>query len=141
MLTPYSKIYERFLNKIQDTPLVDVIETDVEFAERLLYRHLESAISHFTYTNKDLSLRDDEGIKHKLTDLEIEILSLFMVYTYLSQHVASTDKIVERLTPKDFTVFSSANLMGEIREMQNYSYEKAVQLMVENYYRNGSQWK
>lgn len=137
MTTPYSEIYDSFLSKIKDYPLLDIMDTDKDFAKKMLNRYMISATAHFTYSNKDLSKRDDDKgcFKAILTDLEIEILSLLMIYTYLNQHVVNTEKITERLSSKDFRTYSPANLLREVREIQKFNYDRAVQLMVENYYR------
>lgn len=138
MKTPYTAIYERFLSKIKDYPLLDMIEKDSDFAKKMLYGYMVSATAHFTYSNKDLSNRneDEECFNTSLTALEIEILSMFMIYTYLSQHVVTTEKITEKLSSKDFRTYSPANLLKEVREIQMSNYDRAVQLMVENYYRS-----
>lgn len=140
MKTSYQVIYDRFLSKIKDNPLLDVMERDEEFAEQMLHEYLVSATAHFTYSNKDLSNRN-ETEKHfnfHLTDLEIEILSMLMIYTYLSQHIVDTEKITSKLSSKDFHSYSPAALLGEVKGIQASNYDRAVQLMVENYYRGWS---
>lgn len=139
MATPYMKVYGRFLSKIEDYPLLEQIEENPEFAKEMMHDYLISAISHFTYSIKDLSDRDDgnESFKLTLSDLEIEILALFMMYSYLSPYIVSTEKIRETFTSKDFNNFSPANLMGQVKKIQQTHYDRAVQLMVENHYRGG----
>lgn len=136
--TPFSSIYKRFLSKIKDYPFLKIIENDSSLAESMLFEYMESAVSHFTYSTKDLSFSDDDtNFNVNLTDLEIEIIALFMVSVYLSQYIVSTDKITEKLSSKDFRSFSPGNLINEVRETQSSNYERAVQLMVENHYRVG----
>lgn len=135
--TNYTEVYGRFLSKIRDIPLQKIMDKDRDFAEKMMHRYLVSATAHFTYSNKNLSDRNEDSKKFNiiLNDLEIEILSMFMVYAYLNQFIISTDKIVDRLSSKDFRSYSPANLMNEIREVQTANYDRAVELMVENYYR------
>lgn len=139
MMTPYHEVYGRFLSKITDYSLLEKIEKDSEFVESILHDYLLGAIANFTYApSNKLEERDDESqsFKSELKQIEIEILSKFMVVEYLSSTIISTDKIEFNLPSKDFNVFSPANLIKEVREIKEMETKQAVDLMVENYYRS-----
>lgn len=140
--TPYEAIYGRFLSKIKDYPILEQIKQgNTAFVKRMLHRYLEGAISNFLYGGEKLKNRDNdlEQFNESLTDLEMEILAKLMVVEYLSPVLINSDKIEKRLSSKDFNEFSSANLIGQIREIKNSEYKDANDLMIVNYHRGGFQ--
>lgn len=142
-MTPYMKVYNRFLSKIRDYPILLELKRDEDFVKAMLYDYMIGAIANFTYESHKVKNRDDnlEQFNSELTDTEIEILAKYMVIEYLNPYLISSDKIENNLSSKDFNSYSPANLMRQISEIQNREKKQATELMVENYYRSNSLWK
>lgn len=146
-MTSYDEIYNRFLGKIDDYNIFQLLEDDTidedingkDFVKSMLLDYLNSGISLYTYQTQDLSLRDDETETFQilLTDTEQDILSSFMVVSYLTPKVIRSDMIEHRLSSKDLQEFSPANLMKEIRTIRKEVLDHAKALMTENYIRAG----
>lgn len=139
-MTPYMKVYNRFLSKIRDYPILLELERDEDFVKAMLYDYMIGAIANFTYESHKVKNRDDnlEQFNSELTDTEIEILAKYMVIEYLNPYLISSDKIENNLSSKDFNSYSPANLMRQISEIQDREKKQATELMVENYYRSNS---
>ena len=90
MATPYEKIYNRFLQKITDFNLTEV--DDYSFDE-MMNGWLNSSIVRIRKCQHDLSKRDDElqEFEEDLSDLEIELLAMGMVISWLDQSLNSTE--------------------------------------------------
>ena len=82
-MTSYEKIYDRFLQKITDYKMLDLMDTEIR---QECAKWLSSAIAKFRRCKNDLSQRDDEleTFTVELLDVEIEILSTLMVSEWLA---------------------------------------------------------
>lgn len=89
MATPYSKIYERFSQKITDFNIVDM--DDYSLSE-MLRDWLCTAIINVR-TSTDLTIRDDtnEVFVNDLSSLDVELLAMGMVIAWLDQRINSTE--------------------------------------------------
>ena len=88
MATPYEKIYERFLNSVNDFNLA---ELDDHTLNEMLKDWLHSAIIK-TRTSSDLTRDDDnEVFNNDLSDLDIELLAMGMRLAWLDQRINSTE--------------------------------------------------
>lgn len=116
MATPYSVIYERFLNKIQDFKLAELPAYDLT---ELCHDWLVSAISKFRKCKSDLSDRDDELAQFNvdLEDSEIEILSLMMAREWLRPQLNSVLLTSQFYGDKESSFYSQANHIAELRAM------------------------
>lgn len=119
MATPYSEIYERALFKVRDIKLAELGEGQRQY---VLKNFLYSAISDFSNKcKKDLEARDDiqEEFAEDLTNEEKEILALGIAYYWLSAQVMNRELLRNKLSTKDYTYFSPANLMREVNEFRS----------------------
>lgn len=118
-MTPYSAIYARFLSKIQDYSLLKELELDQVYAESLMQSYLDSAIPHFIYISKDRLKRDDttKTFNVELSEMEQEILAIYMVKEYLRPKIIRDETLEQRLGSKDYNTYSPAKLMEQIREI------------------------
>lgn len=139
MTTPFNTVYESFLSKIEDYEILKEINTNITFVNELLYDFLKSAIPKFTYSTKDLSLRDDtlQEFSIDLSEIEIEILAILMVVEYLSPKIIRSENLEQYLGSKDLRQYSPANQLKESRELRESVKREANLLMVEYYYREG----
>jgi hypothetical protein len=135
-MTPYESIYDRFLSKITDYELKDLIVDSVEDAKTQLLKYLKGAIVDFYNCNIDLSLRDDEveSFELNLSDIEQEILANYMVTHWMKPQVLRLENIRKGLGSKDFTVFSGANHLKQLQELKTQLENDASKLNLIYYY-------
>lgn len=132
MATPYSKIFNLFLNnKISDTFLVSLDKEDVE---EILKNLLVSAIVRFRKCKKDLNNRNDElgEFNIDLSDDEIEILACLMVLSWLEPQINSIELLKQTLSTKDYKLYSQANHLKELLELRK---ENSIEVdrLIKNY--------
>ena len=133
MATPFSDIYERFLRKITDYRLAELIQNDFNAADNRMYGWLESAIPKFSKCNTDLSDRDETNkqFNNDLTDYEEEILSLLMVVEWLEPEVKSIMDMKNLLYNNDFKTYSTANLLKEKKDLLESAIERSDKMIVQ----------
>lgn len=137
MATPYSEIYNVYLAKITD---YDIPKFDDAENEEILKRHMVSACAKF---NKvclvDLTNRDDilAQFNDDLDDEIIDIITENMLVNWLQPKLLDSEKLHNCLSTKDFSLYSPANLLKEVREtfamvksnartlVNNYSFSHA----------------
>lgn len=137
MVTQYSDVYNTFLAKITD---YDLPKFDDTSKEEILYSCMKSACVNFKKVCIVNLYDRDETLKqfnNALDDEVIDIISELMIIEWLKPKVLSTENLKNCLNTKDFSLFSPANLLKEIREtltstkdnarklINNYSYEHA----------------
>jgi len=132
MATQYSDVYNSFLGKITDYDLPKFDDTD---KEEILYGYMKSACVNFKNVCKvDLSDRDEvlKQFNLNLDDEIIDIITESMIVEWLKPKVLSTENLKNCLSTKDFSLFSPANLLKEMREILTYSRNNARSL-INNY--------
>lgn len=117
MATPYEKIYENLLPKFRsyEIPLMSADEV-----KDCLHDFLVPAISRFHVCRKDLDDRDDivQRFNVDLTDIEIEILSNYLLIEYTdSKYIRTPSLLKVQLPSSDFKVFSPANFLDKLMAM------------------------
>lgn len=117
MATPYEKLYENLLAKFRsyEIPLMTVEEV-----KDLLHDFLIPAISRFHVCRKDLNDRDDiiQRFNVELSDVEIEILSNYMLIEYTDSEYIRTPSLLKiQLPSTDWKVYSPANFLDKLMAM------------------------
>ena len=117
MATPYEKLYENLLSKFRsyEIPLMTVEEV-----KDYLHDFLTPAISRFHVCRKDLNDRDDiiQRFNVELSDVEIEILSNYMLIEYIDSEYVRTPSLLKiQLPSSDFKVYSPANFLDKLMAM------------------------
>lgn len=117
MYTPYEKIYDNLLPKFRsyEIPLMTVEEV-----KDYLHDFLIPAISRFHVCRKDLEDRDDilQRFNVELSDIEIEILSNYLLIEYIDSNYIRTPSLLKTHMPSsDFKVFSPANFLDKLMAM------------------------
>ena len=117
MYTPYEKLYDNLLPKFRsyEIPLMTVEEV-----KDYLHDFLIPAISRFHVCRKDLNDRDDivQRFNVELSDIEIEILSNYLLIEYIdSEYVRTPSLLKVQLPSSDFKVFSPANFLDKLMAM------------------------
>lgn len=129
MYTPYEKIYDNLLPKFRsyEIPLMTVEEV-----RDYLHDFLIPAISRFHVCRKDLNDRDDilQRFNVELLDIEIEILSNYMLIEYIdSEYVRTPTLLKVQLPSSDFKFYSPANHLDKLTAMhKNYVTENETLL-------------
>lgn len=128
MATSYENIYSRFLPKITDYSFLNLSDAEVEDH---LETFLKSSIIKFRYCDK-LSERDEliKQFTEDLTDEEIEILSILMCVEYLTPKLLTDDLLKQKLNSKDYSLYSQANHVKEIRGLRDVFQQEANNLMI-----------
>ena len=129
MTTSYEKLYENLLPKFRsyDIPLMSTEEV-----KDYLHDFLIPAISRFHVCRKDLNDRDDilQRFNVELSDIEIEILSNYMLIEYIdSEYVRVPSLLKVQLPSNDFKYYSPANHLDKLTAMhKNYVSENETLL-------------
>lgn len=116
-MTPYEKLYDNLLPKFRsyEIPLMTTEEV-----KDYLHDFLIPAISRFHVCRKDLNDRDDilQRFNVKLSDIEIEILSNYLLIEYIdSEYIRVPSLLKVQLPSSDFKVFSPANFLDKLMAM------------------------
>lgn len=107
MSSPYSDVYNKFLNEITDDTLLDFTEAE---RETILFGYLKKAISRFKACQTDLLDRNETSkqFNNTLTDEEMNILAVAMKKPWLSDKIYKLELLQQRMTTKDFRLSSQA---------------------------------
>lgn len=127
--TLFSDVYGLFLNKISDIKLATL---DDEVLEETMKRYLLSSCSRFKKVCKQSLAYDDDYFVEELDYQVIDILSECMIVEWLKPRMMYHENLENVLNTKDFSQFSPANLLKEIRELYNF-YNRQVRSMINDY--------
>lgn len=117
MPTSYETLYENLLPKFRSykIPLMSTEEV-----KDYLHDFLIPAISRFHVCRKNLNDRDDilQRFNIELSDIEIEILSNYMLIEYIdSEYVRTPSLLKVQLPSGDFKFYSPANHLDKLLDM------------------------
>ena len=133
MATEFDAVYGAFLAKVSDYDLADMVETD---AKNIMSDYMKQAIGKFSEScKKDLMNVTQTGFVDDLTYFEIDIISELMVEAWCKPRLYNLDLLRNKLSTKDFTTFSPANLLDKIREVYEQSHKRARSMINEYSFR------
>lgn len=129
MTTSYNDIYDRFLSKITDYELAELLDEEIE-AE--LNKFMRSAIVDFKYAESDRLVRNDESKEfvNDLTEIEQEIIAKFMIVHWLNPQILRLENVRNELGNKDFKLYSPANFLDKIRVLKRELKDEANNDMI-----------
>ena len=132
MATPYEKLYENLLPKFRsyEIPLMSTEEV-----KDFLHDFLIPAVSRFHVCRKDLNDRDDiiQRFNVDLSDIEIEILSNYLLIEYMdSEYIRTPSLLKVQLPSSDFKVFSPANFLDKLMVMHK-TYKSENETLLSRY--------
>lgn len=132
MHTPYEKLYDNLLPKFRsyEIPLMTVEEV-----KDCLHDYLIPAVSRFHVCRKDLNDRDDivQRFNVELSDIEIEILSNYLLIEYIdSEYIRTPSLLKVQLPSSDFKVFSPANFLDKLMAMHK-TYVRENETLLSRY--------
>lgn len=142
MTTPYSDIYDLFMEQVTDYRLVNLYTQDVindtTNLDTYLLGFMLLAIPEFSECNQDLSARDNtlKVFTETLTDVNKKILSKMMVKEWLQKEVKDILQLRLHVQDVDFKTYAEANNLTAKQSMLTMFKEECSQLLVDNYYKN-----
>ena len=118
MATTFMDIYDRAIFRFMD---YDFMRLDIQDRENILDRYLLSAVSDVSVILPDVALLDRETktFEKDFDNEVIELLALGVDYYWFSAKVQNSELLRNSMSTKDFTYFSPANLMRELRNVRN----------------------
>lgn len=121
-ITPFSVIYDYFLEKITDDMYMELTREDTE---KLLKGLLLGALPFFEFPRQDITNFDEEAEQFNiaLTKEEINIIATYMVVEWLGQQLATVENVRMKYSGSDFKFTSQANHMNKIQSMKK-DYER-----------------
>lgn len=131
-MTSYSEIIGVFLNKITD---MDLPRFDDLVRESIIIGYMKSACTKFAKVCEvDLYDRNDveKCFNSALDDEIIDIITENMLVEWLKPKVLFTDNLSNVLNTKDFSMYSPANMLKELRETLTY-LKKSARGLINNY--------
>ena len=117
-MTPYKAFIDTFLDKISDYKLLNYEDYLVD---ELAVGYMKRVCTKFDkICQADLSQQDDNEyafLSDEIDDEIIDIVTDGMVVEWLRQYVNNSDNLENILNTKDFTMYSSKNLLAEIKSL------------------------
>lgn len=128
MATPFEDVFSSFLMKVSDDELLDL---DEETMKKVLVNLLTLAVARFNQVCvKDLTnTQSGDSFVDDLSVEEIDILSEIMVENWMKPKIYNLNLFKNRLSTKDYTTFSPANLLNSVRETFKLPHERAESLI------------
>lgn len=136
-MTPYARFIDAFMEKVTEYKFLQY--TDDELFT-LGTKYMKNACLKFRKICKaDLAAFDD-GERVFLADIDDEVVDIVsdgMVVEWLRPYRNNADNLENVLNTKDFTMYSSANLLAQTREALNEAEKQFVQRMREYSFDHG----
>lgn len=137
MATLYTDVYGKFLCKVKAYELSALAVSD---KNDMLLSYLDTACNKFyKKCRTDLTLRSD--VTKTFTDTlaydELEILSELMIVEWLTPQMYSDELLESRLNTRDFSEYSPAKLIEQIRAVYTMSKRNADQMIINYTYSHG----
>lgn len=137
-MTPYKAFIDTFLDKISDYKLLNYEDYLVD---ELAVGYMKRVCTKFDKICKaDLSQQDDNEyafLSDEIDDEIIDIVTDGMVVEWLRQYVNNSDNLENILNTKDFTMYSSKNLLAEIKSLYQDEQKAFTNSMREYSYNHG----
>lgn len=131
MPTPYTKVFDSFLSKIDDQWFATV---DSNVAEADMTTLLNGAVIRFDFPRVSLTDKDDSTkiFTNELSLSEIEILANLMKLEWIKREINSIHLLRQQLSSKDFGLTSQANHLKILLELK-VATENDVQSLLTKY--------
>lgn len=137
-MTPYKAFINTFLDKISDYKLLNYEDYLVD---ELAVGYMKRVCTKFDkICQADLSQQDDNEyafLSDEIDDEIIDIVTDGMVVEWLRQYVNNSDNLENILNTKDFTMYSSKNLLAEIKSLYQDEQKAFTNSMREYSYNHG----
>lgn len=139
MATPYSDVYDFFMQQIKDYSLIELYDASSEDFETVLQGWMILAINEFVdICDQDLTARNDTTgtFTIDLTEQNKVVLSRLMVKNWMEKEVQDVLQMKWNLTDRDFKHYSEAqNLDAKNRYLVEVT-ERVSQMLVDYAFKN-----
>lgn len=130
MGTYFEDVFAVYLSKITTfEEYTSLTEEELNIELKMLLR---TALAKFINKKDIIADYDMECFNRVLDDLEIEILAYGMVVSWLTPKINNIELLKQSLSSKDFTFYSQANHLKEIKELKSDA-EKDFQYWIGRY--------
>ena len=115
-ITTFQEVFDSFLSKINTYEFLKLSEQELNID---LSQNLRSALA------KCIGFKDIIGdyvldeFNRVLTDLEIEIISYWMVFNWITPKINNIELLKQSLSSKDYQIYSQANHLKELLDLKN----------------------
>ena len=134
-MTPFSKVYNRFLTKISDPILLDMFEDDMK---DMMKDYLIAAIVKFPQCKKGKTANfDQDQFDESLSMEEIEIYASYMVSEWVKPLINNIQSLKPLMVTRDYQSYSQANHLDKMINLKNDSEADANRMMVRYTYYGG----
>lgn len=141
-MTSFTRIYDLFLSKIEDSDLPQLSDSD-QMIE--LNTWLNSAIGEMELEGikivHDLSNRDDTSFKDDLTVGEIELLARYMVIAWYDRKINSLEHILLFVGTKEEKFTNQKDHLNAMKAVRQMYRREARQIIGEYGFKNNSYLK
>lgn len=132
MGTPFTTIYAAAVFRFTDPRLVELFD---EYKEEILCQYLYSACADFVdicaYDLTDIDTAT-QSFNARLDNKCIEILAAGVAFYWLSAQTLDERLLKNKMSTKDYTFFSPANLLASMTELRS-QVEHAYRMAIINY--------
>lgn len=125
-MTTFEEIFEIYLNRITTYKLLNLTE-DERYDDLIL--KLKMALARFDNIEEVEIDYNTRLFSRKLSPIEIDILSFLMICEWLKPMVLSEEALSNKLTSKDYNVYSPANLLAQLRSVKTDADNEVGRLM------------
>lgn len=128
MATSFETVFQGFLNKITDSDLASLPQTNLE---SIMTTYLKSSIVRFRKCKNNLQ-DYDETLKQfnvNLSLTEIEILANWMKFEWLNQQINRIELLRQSLSSKDYAMYSQANHLNSLISLREVISKDVLNLM------------
>ena len=134
--TTYKELADSVFLKIKDFDLAKLPEN---IAYEIVINYIKPACVKFqSCTEQDLSDRDDilQEFNFKLTDTNFEILSNYMIISWLDSQILTTSNLKARLSSSDFKSLNLQQQLSKVMELRSMLKSENDQLAINKSYKD-----
>lgn len=134
--TTFRELADSVFLKIKDLDLAQLPE---DIAYQVVIGYIKPACVQFQSCNEqDLFDRDDDlqQFNFKLSDINFEILSNYMIISWLDSQILTTNTLKSRLVPSDFKSLNLHNQLGKLMELRTLLKSENDQLAINKSYKD-----
>ena len=134
--TTFRELADSVFLKIKD---LDLSQLSEDIAYQIVIGYIKPACVQFqSCSNQDLFDRDDElqQFGFHLTDENFELLSNYMIISWLDSQILTTNMLKSRLSPTDFKSLNLHNQLSKVMELRTTLKSENDQLAINKSYKD-----